>query len=375
MRFLAFATLLLAAVSSCKSSSSEGEGTGASTAAPPASATGDPLPTAIVPELASLGCTRATQVDGRKHHPELAPVLDKMIGGKAANLTMVLCESSARPLPRCDAIAELFHPSIKQAAHHFGVTVAAPGGQPACLRLYDHEGRLTGDLLRPMEPVIPPYTIGAAQARLKADGSLSVTPHQSPPCKLPSDPWRLADEERAAAFAQCLQGGQTNGLHVRAEPSVPFGRIMELAATVPRLATGSPLSLGPPLGLPRVACADDQLIRRPEASSTSDDDGVILIMTHTSLLVGDDSAPVTTFDGSQALAGAGFPASEKRCGQDDYFLKPLAARLPERVKHFMLIADPRAPYRAVWEVYYTLTRSRGGRASFMLLKSVTGPAD
>ena len=114
-------------------------------------------------------------------------------------------------------------------------------------------------------------------------------------------------------------------------------------------------------------------------------DGVLVTVSKTQILVGDDK--VLTLPGRESLAQAGVDARFKRSGPNDLFIVPLgnalmAARktdvavrrakgLDPSSSEAIVIADKGTPYRLLMEVLFTLGQSEYGKYHLMVIQSKT----
>ncbi len=112
-------------------------------------------------------------------------------------------------------------------------------------------------------------------------------------------------------------------------------------------------------------------------------DGVLVTVSKTQILVGDDK--ILTLPGRESLAQAGVDARFKRSGPNDLFIVPLgnalmAARrtdiavrrakgLDPSSSEAIVIADKGTPYRLLMEVLFTLGQSEYGKYHLMVIQS------
>ena len=112
-------------------------------------------------------------------------------------------------------------------------------------------------------------------------------------------------------------------------------------------------------------------------------DGVLVTVSKTQILVGDDK--ILTLPGRESLAQAGVDARFKRSGPNDLFIVPLgnalmAARrtdvavrrakgLDPSSSEAIVVADKGTPYRLLMEVLFTLGQSEYGKYHLMVIQS------
>lgn len=98
-------------------------------------------------------------------------------------------------------------------------------------------------------------------------------------------------------------------------------------------------------------------------------EGVVIVVSKTQILVGDDPTPVVVLPSREQLAQSGVDARYKRSGPNDHYIVPLAKslaharetdkaiRLAKKVdanfSEAVLVADATTPFRLLIEVLYT----------------------
>jgi biopolymer transport protein ExbD len=119
-------------------------------------------------------------------------------------------------------------------------------------------------------------------------------------------------------------------------------------------------------------------LRPPEPSES----GVVVVVSKSQILVGDDPNPVVKLPPREQLAQAGVDARYKRSGPNDLYIVPLgnalaSARQLDRavreVRHedagtseALVVADATTPYRLIVEVLYTLGQSEFGKQHLLV---------
>jgi biopolymer transport protein ExbD len=120
------------------------------------------------------------------------------------------------------------------------------------------------------------------------------------------------------------------------------------------------------------------------ASSDAAESGVVVVVSKSQILVGDDPSPVLTLPDRQQLAQGGVDARYKRSGANDLYIVPLAnalaaARNVDKAvreargeapapSEAVLVADATTPYRLLVEVLFTLGQSEFGREHLLVLR-------
>ncbi|HEU4406536.1 MAG TPA: biopolymer transporter ExbD [Polyangiaceae bacterium] len=118
------------------------------------------------------------------------------------------------------------------------------------------------------------------------------------------------------------------------------------------------------------------------------EDGVVVTISKTQILVGNDANTTIRLPGREALAQSGVEAIYKRGGPNDLYI----TRLGEALRHFretdlkirrqkglddkseaVIIADATTPYRLLLEVLYTLGQSEFGKFHMLVLSGSGGP--
>lgn len=129
---------------------------------------------------------------------------------------------------------------------------------------------------------------------------------------------------------------------------------------------------------------DDLRLSRSIMGGNPSDQGVILIISKTAILLGEEGKPVVKLPSREQLAQQGLDAKHKRSGPNDLYIVPLANRLRNARKldkavraakgldpstsDAIIIADGSTPYRLLIEVMYTLGQSEFGRYHLMVMK-------
>jgi biopolymer transport protein ExbD len=112
-------------------------------------------------------------------------------------------------------------------------------------------------------------------------------------------------------------------------------------------------------------------------------EGTMVVISKTQILVGDDPHPVVLLPSRDSLAQSGIDAKYKRNGPNDLYIVPLAnalqaARqtdkqirqakgLDANSSEAIVIADTTTPYRLLIEVLFTLGQSEYGKYHLMVL--------
>jgi len=114
-------------------------------------------------------------------------------------------------------------------------------------------------------------------------------------------------------------------------------------------------------------------------------EGVVVIVSKSQILVGDDK--VLTLPGHESLVQTGVGARYKRSGPNDLYIVPLgnalqAARRTDKlirqakgldpsISEAIIIADKTTPYRLLIEVLFTLGQNEFGKYHLMVIQSKT----
>jgi biopolymer transport protein ExbD len=131
--------------------------------------------------------------------------------------------------------------------------------------------------------------------------------------------------------------------------------------------------------------SDDLALARSVIGGEPSDKGVLLVISKSAILIGEEGQPVVTLPSRAQLASQGLDAQHKRSGPNDLYIVPLARRLEnarkldeafQRAKgvaklaqsEAIIIADGTTPYRLLLEVLYTLGQSEFGRYHLMVMK-------
>ena len=131
------------------------------------------------------------------------------------------------------------------------------------------------------------------------------------------------------------------------------------------------------------AQSDDLKLPVSVMTSEPSEEGVIVTISKTQLLVGEEKDPIAQLSSREQLAQTGLDARYKRTGPNDMFLVPLAKVLGdyrERDKliraakgldastsEAIVVADKTTPYRVLIEVLFTLGASEFGKYHLMVV--------
>jgi len=113
-------------------------------------------------------------------------------------------------------------------------------------------------------------------------------------------------------------------------------------------------------------------------------EGVVVAISKTQILVGDETTPVVLLPSREQLAQSGVDAKYKRSGPNDLYIVPLANALSHardtdkeirRAKGLdtssseaIIVADTTTPYRLLIEVLFTLGQSEFGKYHLMVIQ-------
>lgn len=134
--------------------------------------------------------------------------------------------------------------------------------------------------------------------------------------------------------------------------------------------------------------SDDLKLPVSVLTSEPSEEGVVVTISKTQLLVGDDTTPLAKLASREQLAQTGLDAQYKRSGPNDLFIVPLAKVLGdyrERDKliraakgldastsEAIVVADGQTPYRVLIEVLFTLGASEFGKYHLMVVSGKKG---
>ena len=133
---------------------------------------------------------------------------------------------------------------------------------------------------------------------------------------------------------------------------------------------------------------DDLEMSRSLMVGDPSNNGVILVISKTAILLGESGEPVIKLPSREQLAQQGLDASFKRSGPNDLYIVPLANRLRNAreldkavqaakgldatTSEALIVADASTPYRLLIEVLYTLGQSEFGKYHLMVMKRSGG---
>jgi biopolymer transport protein ExbD len=111
-------------------------------------------------------------------------------------------------------------------------------------------------------------------------------------------------------------------------------------------------------------------------------EGVVIVVSKSQILVGEEAAPIVTLPPRAQLAQSGIDAKHKRGGPNDLYIVPLGNALQhardidkavrgakglEGPSEAIIVADRTTPYRLLIEVLYTVGQSEFGKYHLMVL--------
>jgi biopolymer transport protein ExbD len=118
-------------------------------------------------------------------------------------------------------------------------------------------------------------------------------------------------------------------------------------------------------------------------------EGVVVIISKTQILVGEDPKPIVVLPSRDSLAQSGVDAKHKRSGPNDLFIVPLANALSNAretdkkvravkgldpaTSEAIIVADGTTPYRLLIEVLFTLGQSEFGKYHLMVMSGKPKP--
>ncbi|WP_437818998.1 ExbD/TolR family protein [Sorangium sp. So ce1078] len=131
----------------------------------------------------------------------------------------------------------------------------------------------------------------------------------------------------------------------------------------------------------------DLTLPKSVMQSEPSQEGVVVIVSKSQILVGEDSTPIVVLPNREQLAQSGVDAKYKRSGPNDLYIVPLAnalshARETDKAiraakgldpssSEAIIVADATTPYRLLIEVLFTLGQSEFGKYHLMVLSGGT----
>jgi biopolymer transport protein ExbD len=129
---------------------------------------------------------------------------------------------------------------------------------------------------------------------------------------------------------------------------------------------------------------EDMTLAKLVIEGEPSDQGVILVISKSAILLGEEGEPVVKLPSRDHLAQSGLDSQYKRSGPSDMYIVPLARRLenarkidkavrqakgqPSNSSEAILIVDASTPYRLLIEVLYTLGQSEFGKYHLLVMK-------
>jgi biopolymer transport protein ExbD len=132
----------------------------------------------------------------------------------------------------------------------------------------------------------------------------------------------------------------------------------------------------------------DLTLARSVMGGEPSDQGVILVISKSAILMGEQGEAVITLPSREQLASQGLDAKYKRSGPNDLYIVPLAnalrnARRADKAvraakgldtstSEAIIVADAQTPYRLLIEVLFTLGQSEFGKYHLMVMRRSAG---
>ena len=129
--------------------------------------------------------------------------------------------------------------------------------------------------------------------------------------------------------------------------------------------------------------SDDLKLPVSVLTSEPSEEGVIVTISKSQLLVGDGESPIAELSSREQLAQTGLDARYKRSGPNDLFIVPLAKVLGDyrerdkliraakgldaQTSEAIVVADGTTPYRVLIEILFTLGASEFGKYHLMVV--------
>jgi len=129
--------------------------------------------------------------------------------------------------------------------------------------------------------------------------------------------------------------------------------------------------------------SDDLTLPISVMSSEPSQEGIVVIVSKTQMLVGENPEPIVLLPSRDQIAQSGVDAKYKRSGPNDLYIVPLANALSsaretdKRVRaakgldpgssEAIIVADGTTPYRLLIEVLFTLGQSEYGKYHLMVI--------
>lgn len=171
-----------------------------------------------------------------------------------------------------------------------------------------------------------------------------------------------------------------------AEPEVNFLNITAMLDIMTIILVFLLKSLGESTA--SVPQSDDLQLPKSVLLSEPSQTGVVVTITKTQILVGDNK--ILSLPSRDATVQTGAGANNKRNGAEDYYIVPLgsalqAARKTDKliqqrkgqdgsVSEAIIVADQTTPYRLLVEVLFTLGQTEFGKYHLMVIQSKPGGA-
>lgn len=134
--------------------------------------------------------------------------------------------------------------------------------------------------------------------------------------------------------------------------------------------------------------SDDMRLPVSVMSSDPAQEGVVVLISKSQILVGDNPEPVVEYSSREQLAQHGVDAQYKRSGPNDMYIVPLAKVLTDireidkqvraakgvdaATSEAIIVADETTPFRLLIEVLFTLGQSEFGKYHLMVMSGSSG---
>lgn len=129
--------------------------------------------------------------------------------------------------------------------------------------------------------------------------------------------------------------------------------------------------------------SDDLTLPASVMAGDPSDEGVVVIISKTQIIVGENPDPIVLLPSREQIAQSGVDARYKRSGPNDLYIVPLANALSaaretdKRIRtakgldaatsEAIIVADSSTPYRLLIEVLFTLGQSEFGKYHLMVI--------
>lgn len=208
-------------------------------------------------------------------------------------------------------------------------------------------------------------------------GASARPPGSSPAGSSPPSSRRQAPKAPVTTFKAALRKAKRRNAH---DPEIDFLNITAMLDLMTIILVFVLKTLASSTAM--IPQSDDLQLPVSILTSEPSEEGIVIRISKTQIVVGDNPDPVAEYSNRDQLAQSGLDARYKQSGPQDLYIVPLAKVLSEyrerdklireakkqdaSTSEAIIVADETTPYRLLFEVLYTCGQSEFGRYHLMV---------